>query len=487
MRHHGGLGTTSEIWTRNYSYASDSNRLLRTWMGRNELEAVEYGYDLHGSMLNLNRSPEEYRLRWDYRDMIHAANLGGGGWAYYNYDASKQRTRKVITNREGVKQWERFYLGGMEVYRRYGVSGVVEEIETHHLFADEQRVLIVEDVLDTDNSNLPRGTLFRYQYGNHLGSVGLEIDGDAAVISYEEYHPYGTTAYRAMNRDVRAVAKRYRYTGMERDEETGLSYHAARFYMPWLGRWCSADPIGLRDGINFYAYGHNNPTTLKDTSGNQSDAGVPRASLPGGAADTDSYGGDTGPRSSSPPPPQRTSGPRLEIYGERIWLENATQTDLERIQAGMQESIAAGILPDGPPAGISAIRLRNGDVYFWEPLSDDNAHIALQYRRSSGMGYLSEQDIAQINGSLQALQTTLEYYAATLEFSVGVATGISAGPRLATALGLAVAREAGEQPTMSFVLAPLINANIDDPATAAILMSVAGMRLGSVLSARPRR
>ena len=269
MHHHGGLGTTEEIWTRNYSYASDSNRLLQTWLGRNEAEAVEYGYDLHGSMLNLNRSPEEYRLRWDYRDMIHAANLGGGGWAYYNYDASKQRTRKVITNREGVKQWERFYLGGMEVYRRYGVSGMVEEIETHHLFADEQRVLIVEDVLSTDNSSLARGTLFRYQYGNHLGSVGLEMDGDAGVISYEEYHPYGTTAYRGMSCGVQAVAKRYRYTGMERDEETGLSYHTARFYLLWLGRWLSADPIGIEGGMNVYGYVYNNSITLNDLRGMQ--------------------------------------------------------------------------------------------------------------------------------------------------------------------------------------------------------------------------
>lgn len=277
LMHHGAvLGSSiEEIWTRNYRYAEDSNRLLRTWKGRNELEAVNYEYDIHGSMLNLNRSPDEYRLRWDYRDMIHAANLGGGGWAYYNYDAGKQRTRKVITNQAGEKQWERIYLGGMEVYRRYGVTGIVEEIETHHLFADDQRVLIVEDVLSTSNSNLSIGTLYRYQYGNHLGSVSLEMTGDDTnpeIISYEEYHPYGTSAYRAMNRNVRAVAKRYRYTGMERDEETGLSYHTARFYMPWLGRWCSTDPIGIKDNICLYSYAQNRPSSYIDKNGRQSQA-----------------------------------------------------------------------------------------------------------------------------------------------------------------------------------------------------------------------
>ena len=72
--------------------------------------------------------------------------------------------------------------------------------------------------------------------------MALELDADAAIISYEEYHPYGTTAYQARGAIVRATAKRYRYTGMERDEETGLSYHTARYYLPWLGRWVSGRP-----------------------------------------------------------------------------------------------------------------------------------------------------------------------------------------------------------------------------------------------------
>jgi RHS repeat-associated protein len=63
--------------------------------------------------------------------------------------------------------------------------------------------------------------------------------------------------------------KRYRYTGKERDEETGLYYHGARYYASWLGRWSSTDPKGLVDGPNRYAYVRGNPIRWKDAKGEQ--------------------------------------------------------------------------------------------------------------------------------------------------------------------------------------------------------------------------
>lgn len=277
MRHTADRGS----WTRNYQYHLHSNRLLATQNGSSldyvryvEANAVtlseQYNYDTHGSMRNLANVSEDFYLRWDTRDMIHALDLGGGGWAHYQYDSNKQRTRKRIERNNGGRTVEeRFYLGGMEWYRRWLNGNLVEEIETHHLFVDDQRVLIVEDVIDTDSDDLPRGVLDRYQYSNHLGSVGLELNGAAQIISYEEYHPYGTTAYQARGQDVQAVAKRYRYTGMERDEESGLSYHTARYYLPWLGRWGSCDPIGVGVGINLYVYANANPVVFSDPNGQQ--------------------------------------------------------------------------------------------------------------------------------------------------------------------------------------------------------------------------
>lgn len=288
MEHRPDRGTG---WTRRYEYAFDdpgqpaSNRLWRTWYGSNtwdgsRTDSVTYRYDIHGSMLNLNRTPEDWGLdiRWDWRDMILGFDCIGGGLARYHYGIDKQRTRKHITRIGGVVE-DRIYLGGFELYRRRNRQGeLVEEIESHHLFEGEQPVLLVDDVITSSKGTLhprPDGltvkaqTLFRYQYSNHLGSACLELDHEAAIISYEEYHPYGTSAYRVMKSGIEAPPKRYRYTGMERDEESGLSYRAARYYVSWLGRWGSSDPAGLVDGSNLFVYVRDNPLRFIDSTGKQ--------------------------------------------------------------------------------------------------------------------------------------------------------------------------------------------------------------------------
>lgn len=62
---------------------------------------------------------------------------------------------------------------------------------------DSGRIAMLEKrIIGTDDSPL---TLTRYVYSNHLQSASLELDEYADIISYEEYHPYGTTAFQAKN------------------------------------------------------------------------------------------------------------------------------------------------------------------------------------------------------------------------------------------------------------------------------------------------
>jgi hypothetical protein len=46
---------------------------------------------------------------------------------------------------------------------------------------------------------------WRFQLDNHLGSATLELDTTGNVISYEEYHPYGSTGYKALRKAGKSV------------------------------------------------------------------------------------------------------------------------------------------------------------------------------------------------------------------------------------------------------------------------------------------
>jgi RHS repeat-associated protein len=194
--------------------------------------------------------------------------------------------RKVTQNQNGVKTQERIYLGAYEVYREYSGSGVSLERDTLHVMDDTRRIALVETrTVGSDNSAT---RLIRYQFANQLSSSCLELDVQAQIVSYEEYFPYGSTSYQAVQSQTQ-VPKRYRYTGNERDEENGLYYHRSRYYAVWLGRWMACDPLGISDNINVYSYGRNNPMSFTDATGGKSN---PLDNTTGSSPDASKKGSD---------------------------------------------------------------------------------------------------------------------------------------------------------------------------------------------------
>src|SRR4029453_4801100 len=155
-------------------------------------------------------------------------------------------------------------------YREYSSSdqAIKLERETLHVMDDTRRIALVETkTLDSESPISSLQSLIRYQLTNHLDSANLELDEGGQIISYEEYYPYGSTSYQGDRNAAEVGLRRYRYTGKERDEETGLYYHGARYYAAWMGRWTAADPAGDVDGTNRYAYARCAPTTGADPTG----------------------------------------------------------------------------------------------------------------------------------------------------------------------------------------------------------------------------
>jgi RHS repeat-associated protein len=279
---HQGSDPANPGWTRSYAYqeaslidpTKPSNRVSTTTIGNS---VDRYGYDAHG---NITVMPQLRVMRWDFKDQLQmtqrqAVNSGDtdgaqhqGERTYYVYDSSGQRVRKVTETATGQLKTERVYLGIFEIYRRSGLNALTRE--TLHLMDDQRRIALVETRTQGKETGVP-AQVIRFQFTNQLDSAVLELDERAQILSYEEYTPFGSTSYQAV-RSVTDVPKRYRYTAKERDEESGLYYMTARYYASWLGRWVSADPKGLVDGPNLYAYVRNNPLMYTDPTGTECDS-----------------------------------------------------------------------------------------------------------------------------------------------------------------------------------------------------------------------
>ena len=245
-------------WNQRYQYAyetdpADLTNRLKATNAPGDADGVfssnAYAYDFHG---NMTQMPHLNQMAWNFMDQLREVNLGGGGIAYYTYGMGGNRMRKVI-ERIGGKRLERIYLGAVEIYRERQDNGAPTlERYTLHISDNTGKIAQVDTkTIDTNNSdpiNALNQNTVRYQYGNHLGSASLEADEAGQVISYEEYHPFGTSAYRVGRPDKDLSLKRYRFSGKERDDETGLYYFGARYYAAWLGRWTSTDPAGFVDG-----------------------------------------------------------------------------------------------------------------------------------------------------------------------------------------------------------------------------------------------
>jgi RHS repeat-associated protein len=255
-------------WKRHNDYSRYSNRLERSHVGKLE---ERYSYDADGNMIRMPHLP---LMSWDFKNQLHmtreqVVNHGEGQRTFFAYDSAGQRVRKVTERPDGSKAHERIYLAGFEIYREYHRNKVSLERETLHVMDDKRRVALVETkTVDAkaEFDHLPQQRI-RYQFTNHLDSSCLELDGEALVISYEEYYPYGSTSYESVRKWIDISPKRYRYTGKERDQETGLYYHCARYYISWLGRWTAPDPSGLKDGPNLFGYCSDNPVIMHDPNG----------------------------------------------------------------------------------------------------------------------------------------------------------------------------------------------------------------------------
>ncbi len=120
----------------------------------------------------------------------------------------------------------------------------------------------------------------RWLVSDQLGTPRMVIDqtGSLSGVTRHDYLPFGEgvpgeASWRTGERGYGGDAVRQKFTGYERDAETGLDYAQARYFASGLGRFTGVDPLlasasaGAPQTWNRYTYALNNPLRLTDPSG----------------------------------------------------------------------------------------------------------------------------------------------------------------------------------------------------------------------------
>ncbi len=104
----------------------------------------------------------------------------------------------------------------------------------------------------------------RYYYiKDHLGSIRAVLNDSNNLVEAIDYDAWGhITRYWSSN------SSKYKFTGKERDNETGYDYFGARYYDARIEIWNQTEPL-YDKYLSFspYSYAINNPLLLKDING----------------------------------------------------------------------------------------------------------------------------------------------------------------------------------------------------------------------------
>jgi RHS repeat-associated protein len=254
------MGGKSEYWGNSYGYDAWGNLLQKsvtkcsaenlnvTVLANNRLSG--YGYDAAG---NMTTDPtDNVTLNYDQENRL----TGAAGYTY-TYDSDGNRAIKS-NGSTGTLYW-------------YMMPGVVAESDlagttkSEYIFFDGERAARRDGPTGADG-------VF-YYFSDHLKTASVITDSAGVIKAESDYYPWGGELQFVAN-----DSNHYKFTGKERDSESGLDYFGARYYSNGMGRWVSADwsagpatvPYAHLDNpqtLNLYSYVDNNPINGIDADG----------------------------------------------------------------------------------------------------------------------------------------------------------------------------------------------------------------------------
>jgi RHS repeat-associated protein len=209
----------------------------------NRLTTTGFTYDAAGNMTH----DASHSYTYDAENRL--TQVDGGTTASYVYDVEGRRVEKSV----GTTKTE--YL--------YDLNGnVISELNQStwlNVYLRLNGSLFAQYTVG--------GPRTQFVHVDHLGSTRLLTTMTKSVADSLDYLPFGEQI-------AGDTGTTHKFTGKERDAESGLDNFEARYYGSILGRFMQTDPIWVKadrmldpQRLNLYSYVRNNPLTLTDPSG----------------------------------------------------------------------------------------------------------------------------------------------------------------------------------------------------------------------------
>lgn len=239
------LSQTVNSSTTTYGYTSNSNRLASI---------------THGGTINVTTNGNGNITSIPPADNIGAAATFAYSVANRLASVTGTPTTAITSNvYDGLgRRFSKLDSGSSNpIYYTYDPQG--------HLIEENNNGLVTDYIYMGDTPVgvwLPGTSKLYYTQIDRQGTPIMVTDSNQNVVWSTTYQPYGTTSTI-----YNSVAQNLRLQGQYADAETGFNYNGFRDYMPNLGRYLEADPIGLAAGMNSYLYANANPNMFTDSSG----------------------------------------------------------------------------------------------------------------------------------------------------------------------------------------------------------------------------